>query len=348
MNYLRSFFKSAHPEFSNSSKSFKQNKDSNESNQSRLDLVFAMDCTASMGSYIGSATESIQNIVNVVASHQETDVRFGYVAYRDHPPQDSSFVTQCHDFMKTPAQMKGAIATFGAEGGGDGPEAVTAALNEAMQYPWREDAVKIVVLVADAPPHGIGCSGDGFPKGDPNNLDPIEIAHKMAAQGIILYVVACEPSLSNYANAHDVMEGLATITEGKYLPLTAAHLLPDVIIAGAKEELALQKLEDYMYENVKKMKEENLDRGDIEKKMEELMKEKPVTTEQMELTDIYNGYDRTNIEAISKCSNLAEAAGNITTLAQPEIQLQEQRVMMECKAAPSSKMMSRMSKKCMY
>jgi hypothetical protein len=48
-----------------------------------------------------------------------------------------------------------------ASGGGDGPEAVTAALAEALNMDWREYASKMVVLIADAPPHGIGEYGDG-------------------------------------------------------------------------------------------------------------------------------------------------------------------------------------------
>ena len=333
--------------FSNSSESFQTSAD-DISDRSMLDLVFAMDCTASMSSYIESGKNSIQNIVNVVAAHEKTDVRFGYVAYRDHPPQDSSFITKCHNFMKTPEQMKCAIGSFGAEGGGDGPEAVTAALHESLQYPWRENSVKIVVLIADAPPHGLGCSGDGFPDGDPNGLDPIEIANKMASKGIILYVVACEPSLSGYKNAHDVMEGLAQITEGRYLPLTAAHLLPEVIVAGAKEEIALQKLETFMHDNIKDMQAKNMSRDDIEKNMKKLMSEKAVETKQVSITDIYGTYDTTNVEAISKCGNLKEAACNMQTLAQPQMQMQAQSVSFGFAPAPVTKMMNRMSSKNMY
>lgn len=40
--------------------------------------------------------------------------------------------------------------------GGDGPEAVTAGLKAAMELEWRPAASKMAVLIADAPPHGIG------------------------------------------------------------------------------------------------------------------------------------------------------------------------------------------------
>lgn len=42
-----------------------------------------------------------------------------------------------------------------AAGGGDGPEAVTSGLAATLtDLQWRKDAAKMVVLIADAPPHG--------------------------------------------------------------------------------------------------------------------------------------------------------------------------------------------------
>lgn len=49
-----------------------------------------------------------------------------------------------------------------ASGGGDGPEAQTAALADALNMEWNDNAVKMVVLITDSPPHGIGEAGDGF------------------------------------------------------------------------------------------------------------------------------------------------------------------------------------------
>jgi hypothetical protein len=43
-----------------------------------------------------------------------------------------------------------------AAGGGDGPEAVTSGLAATLtDLEWRKDAAKMVVLIADAPPHGM-------------------------------------------------------------------------------------------------------------------------------------------------------------------------------------------------
>jgi len=54
--------------------------------------------------------------------------------------------------------LSGLVAT----GGGDGPEAQTAALAAALDLNWAEDSIKMVVLITDSPPHGLGEAGDGF------------------------------------------------------------------------------------------------------------------------------------------------------------------------------------------
>lgn len=58
--------------------------------------------------------------------------------------------------------MQKNLSNLVAAGGGDGPEAQTAALAEALDMSWSENAVKIVILITDAPPHGLGEIGDGF------------------------------------------------------------------------------------------------------------------------------------------------------------------------------------------
>ena len=52
-----------------------------------LDLVFVMDCTSSMGSYIASAIGNIRSIVEEIVVSEKSDIRLALVEYRDHPPQ---------------------------------------------------------------------------------------------------------------------------------------------------------------------------------------------------------------------------------------------------------------------
>jgi len=129
------------------------------------DLVFVQDCTGSQGSYISSATKNIQlicdNIYQSGKLQARGDLRVGLVAYRDHPPQDHTYVTRNFGFSSDIDKVHRDLSSLYASGGGDGPEAVTAGLAEALKMDWREQASKMIVLIADAPPHGVGEYGDG-------------------------------------------------------------------------------------------------------------------------------------------------------------------------------------------
>ncbi len=86
---------------------------------------------------------------------ESTDIRLALVEYRDHMPQEATFVTRTHNFTASVKEMKQWLEGCSAQGGGDLPEAVADGLDEALKLSWREVATKIVVLIADAPPHGL-------------------------------------------------------------------------------------------------------------------------------------------------------------------------------------------------
>lgn len=317
-----------------------------------LDLVFLMDCTGSMGAYIAKGKASIMDIAEKVKASEKADVRFSYIAYRDHPPQDTSLITKVHEFTSDTRRMREYLSLYNAQGGGDGPEAVAEALNDALSLDYRKDAIKICVLIADAPPHGIGCNGDGFPNGNPNGHDPVKIAQAMAERGIILYVVACEPSLSGYRGAHDLMAGLAEITEGRYLPLTGAHLLPNVIIGGAKEEVSLQKLQQFVEDEMAQIKaaEPKISVDEMNAKIASKMQARGMKhcANLVEDDQIYGAYDRSNISAWASASSLQEGRKKQKSLVQPVANFQhvqqQQSMLSAVDESTAFKLMSRVNK----
>ncbi|CAF3632010.1 unnamed protein product [Rotaria sp. Silwood1] len=198
-----------------------------------------MDCTGSMSSYIEAATKNIRSIVEEIVVSEKSDVRLALVEYRDHPPQDSTFVTRVHNFTSKVKEMKGWLEQCKADGGGDEPEAVADALQDILKLSWRPEATKICILISDAPPHGLDPSGDGFPNGCPVGLDPIRIVREMAEKNITLYTVGVEPPIVPY---RDFFMALAYITGGQYVPMVNAKLLAQVIIGGVREEISLDRL----------------------------------------------------------------------------------------------------------
>uniref|UniRef100_A0A6S9E666 VWFA domain-containing protein n=1 Tax=Heterosigma akashiwo TaxID=2829 RepID=A0A6S9E666_HETAK len=227
-----------------------------ESNPSRqaasddqLDLAFCVDCTASMGPYIASAQQNVRTIIQELSTKASVDTRFALIEYRDHPPQDSTFITREHDFTYSLDNIQNSVNGMSAQGGGDGPESVCCAYEKVLRLNWRESATKVVVHIADAPPHGIE-SSDGFPNGCPSGNDPLQKAHEMKERGIVLYTVGCEPALGHYQFARDFMVAVADITGGQATTLTSAHLLPGVILHGSEEEIVLQRLQDQIQNEV--------------------------------------------------------------------------------------------------
>ena len=203
-----------------------------------LDLAFAMDCTGSMGSYIHIAQKNIRKIVEEIIASEKCDVRLALVEYRDHPPQDTTFVTRAHDFTNSILTMKGWLENCSARGGGDAPEAVADALHEVRKLKWRPNATKICVLISDAPPHGLTSFGDEFPNGCPAGIDSMEVTKQLAENGITLYSVGCEPAINPYK---EFFMAIAHLTGGQYVPLRGAGLLTKVIVGGAQEEISLEK-----------------------------------------------------------------------------------------------------------
>lgn len=122
--------------------------------QSRIDVVFVLDTTGSMGGLIQAAREKIWSIATTMASAQPApEIRMGLVAYRD---RGDAYVTRVVDLSSDLDSMYATLMDFQADGGGDGPESVNQALHDAVhKLSWSQQAgaYKVVFLVGDAPPH---------------------------------------------------------------------------------------------------------------------------------------------------------------------------------------------------
>ncbi len=118
----------------------------------RLDLVFMIDATGSMGDEIAKLKSSMRAMSQQISQLPgQPDICYGLVAYRD---RGDAFITRTHDFTDDLGAFQTMLARVQAGGGGDTPEALNEALHEVVhQLDWRVDAARMVVMVADAPPH---------------------------------------------------------------------------------------------------------------------------------------------------------------------------------------------------
>ncbi|KZO97079.1 hypothetical protein CALVIDRAFT_536548 [Calocera viscosa TUFC12733] len=279
-----------------------------------LDLVFIQDATGSQGSYISHATENIEEICNTIVNTgklvRPDDLRVGLIAFRDHPPQDNTFITKKFPFTSDIGAVKENLKTLYASGGGDGPEAVTAALHDALyNMDWRPDARRMVVLIADAPPHGLGEYGDGFDNGSPDGYDPIEIVREMATRGITLFFVACEPALSGYLYANEFYHAMTSLTGGTVLPLTTSSLLSHAIIGSVLENLDMEDLIREVGQHVANRVLGGDDVDDIARQLHEHLMLRNESTKKLKIESIYRTSEESahNIQVWQQAADLKSA-----------------------------------------
>jgi hypothetical protein len=119
----------------------------------RVEVAFVLDTTGSMGGLIEGAKRRIWSIARRIGEGQpRPELRIALVAYRDKGDQ---YVTRVHDLTRDMDDVYARLMSFQADGGGDTPEHVSAALHDAVhRVSWSQaKALRIIFLVGDAPPH---------------------------------------------------------------------------------------------------------------------------------------------------------------------------------------------------
>jgi len=186
-----------------------------------IDVVILLDSTGSMADEILAIKSHIQNIVKeTMSGSPQPVVRIGIVTYRDHPPEDNSYVYKKYDLTRDIDGLMDGLHDIEARGGGDGPEAVADGLHVAVNMmDWSDYAEKIIFLIGDAPPHGVGNSGDSsFQQGCPVHYDYLAEVEQAVDRGITIHTIGCS-GIEDYENSVDVFKEIARKTGGEYYPL---------------------------------------------------------------------------------------------------------------------------------
>lgn len=175
----------------------------------KVELVFALDTTGSMGGLIQTAKEKIWSIATSMAKGQPApEISIGLVAYRD---RGDAYVTQVVDLSGDLDTMYAKLMDFQAQGGGDGPEAVNDALYEAVHtISWSQDpqSYKVVFLVGDAPPHMDY-------KDDPKYPQTLAEARE---RGIVINTIQCGDS----GVTRQQWQQIAQLSHGQYFQVDQA------------------------------------------------------------------------------------------------------------------------------
>jgi hypothetical protein len=195
-----------------------------------LDVLFLIDSTGSMSDEIARLQDSIQQIAaRIDRLPGQPEVRFAMTIYRD---RGDLFVTRTFDFTPDVKRFSQALAEVRADGGGDTPESVNEALYRAIHAPeWRSgDTVKLVFLVADAPPH-LDYAQD---------YDYAVEMQEAAQRGIKVFCVA---SSGLDDQGEYIFRQIAQFTQGRFIFLTYAP-------GGGPGDTTTHHVEDYSVQNL--------------------------------------------------------------------------------------------------
>ncbi len=120
----------------------------------QADIVFIVDTTGSMGSYIGNVKNNINTFVDSLAEAGITP-NFALVEYRDITcdGNNSTKIRKNYDgtnWFNNVISFKREIGNLGVDGGGDRPETVIDGIEMARQLDMRESAQKFFIVITDA------------------------------------------------------------------------------------------------------------------------------------------------------------------------------------------------------
>ena len=189
----------------------------------RVEVTFVLDTTGSMGGLIEGAKRRIWSIARRIGEGRpRPDLRIALVGYRD---KGDEYVTRVHDLSGDMDEVYARLSAFRAEGGGDFPEHVSAALSDAVhRVSWTQgSALRLIFLVGDAPPHLDYQDGFDYRR------------HVREAQqlGIGIETVQCGAN----AATEQIWREIASLGSGHYAQIDGQGGMP-VRVTSADAELA--------------------------------------------------------------------------------------------------------------
>jgi hypothetical protein len=193
-----------------------------------LDVVLMFDTTGSMYRFLEEVRRELSRLVSEI--HDSVpNTRVGVIAYGDY---GDPYVTQVLDLTDNFNAVKDFVRSVEGTSGADFPEAVEEALYRANQLNWRIGSNRAVVLVGDAPPHGVEDSMRQY--------DYKAESNALGRKGAKIYATEC----GTHEPTERAFRWMAKQTNGTYLKLENIRDLVDLLIGICMKEVGL--LDAYM------------------------------------------------------------------------------------------------------
>lgn len=235
-----------------------------------LDLMLVVDTTGSMADELSYLQEELESVITrAVSDNGNIPVRLSVNFYRD---DGDEYVVRDFPFTENISQAISDLKAQDADGGGDFPEKVNAALNNAINdHDWNINSTKLLFIILDAPPH----SDDSKAVADMNKL-----TEQAAEKGIRIIPILAS---GGDKEAEYLTRDMAMKTGGTYLFLTddsgisvGGHIQPTV------GDYEVEKLNDLMVKVINRYLAVNSTPADYTDEQVELIEESPETTTQYE------------------------------------------------------------------
>lgn len=210
------------------------------SSPTKLDLLFMVDTTGSMGDELRYLQTELRDVIRKVSqSNQELSINLSVNFYRD---TGDEYIVRSFEFTN---DIEKAIADLNkqqSDGGGDYPEAVHTALKDIVfNHQWRHDSVKLCFMVLDAPPH--------TEKDVANiNNDMTSYVKSMSEKGIRFIPLA---SSGVNTETEFLLRSWAVMTGGTYTFLTDHSGIGNSHLEPTIGDYEVEKLNDLMVKIIK-------------------------------------------------------------------------------------------------
>jgi flavin-binding protein dodecin len=143
---------------------------------------------------------------DMISRKPAPEIRIGLVTYRD---KGDEYVTKSFDLSDDIDSVYTNLRSFKADGGGDSPESVNQALDDAVnKIHWSQDkgVLRVIFLVGDYPPHMDY-------QDDVKYQATCQVAMK---KDLIINTIQC----GNVAETTPVWQEIARLSEGQYVQLS--------------------------------------------------------------------------------------------------------------------------------
>jgi hypothetical protein len=191
----------------------------------QMDVLFLVDISGSMRDVLNTVKASSSALA---AQFQRLipDTRLGVGVFSDYVDVPWDLISP---FSGDGESVQRQLTSISLRSGGDNPESYGRALWEANQLDWRTNAVKIVVLFTDAPPHTRDRGRDKRFYTD-DDLFYDAVLAELAESGIRVIGI-------DSGSAGELLRQASTITQGAYLRLSDSAQLSELVMQAITGEL---------------------------------------------------------------------------------------------------------------